>query len=203
MIKRPTDWDKIDGIEYGDYETLELGGHEVVIKDAYEYTGQSGNTSLRVEVDITGNDKQAGFYQKQYDNDNRNDKKWPNGAIRYISLKEDEMCVALFKGFTTAVENSNPGYQWNWDEKSLVGKKLCGVFGLEEYEKQDGTVGVATKLIQFRSLNKLPEVQIPKVKLLDGTFVDYDDYQEIKNSQQIEVIKGDKIDDFINENLLD
>jgi len=113
------------------------------------------------------------------------------------------MCVALFKGFTTAVENSNPGYQWNWDEKSLVGKKLCGVFGLEEYEKQDGTVGVATKLIQFRSLNKLPEVQIPKVKLLDGTFVDYDDYQEIKNSQQIEVIKGDKIDDFINENLLD
>jgi len=65
MIKRPTDWDKIDGIEYGDYETLELGGHEVVIKDAYEYTGQSGNTSLRVEVDITGNDKQAGFYQKQ------------------------------------------------------------------------------------------------------------------------------------------
>lgn len=203
MIKRPTDWDKIDGIEYGDYETLELGGHEVVIKNAYEYTGQSGNTSLRVEVDITGNDKQAGFYQKQYDNDNRNDKKWPNGAIRYISLKEDEMCVALFKGFTTAVENSNPGYQWNWDEKSLVGKKLCGVFGLEEYEKQDGTVGVATKLIQFRSLNKLPEVQIPKVKLLDGTFVDYDDYQEIKNSQQIEVIKGDKIDDFINENLLD
>ena len=35
MLTRPTDWDKIEGIEYGEYENLELGGHEVIIKNAY------------------------------------------------------------------------------------------------------------------------------------------------------------------------
>lgn len=90
MLKKPTDWDKIDGIEYGDYEQLELGGHEVVIKNAYEYTGKTGNVSLKIEVDIIGKDKQAGFYQKQYDNNISSDRKWPSGACKYVSLKEDE-----------------------------------------------------------------------------------------------------------------
>lgn len=200
MIKRPTDWDKIDGVEFGDYETLELGGHEVVIKNAYEYTGQTGNTSLKIEVDIAGNDKQAGFFQKQYDNNNNADKKWPNGAVKYVSLKEEKICLEMFKGFTTAVENSNPGYTWDWNEESLIGKKICGVFGLEQYQKQDGTTGMATKLDHFRSLDKLAEVKVPQVKFLDGSRLDYEQYKNVKNSGVTE-IKGDKIDEFIDNNL--
>lgn len=208
MLKKPTDWDKIEGIEYGDYETLELGGHEVVIRNAYEYTGQTGTTSLRVEVDISGIDKQAGFYQKQYDNNPSVDRKWPSSACKYISLKEDANCVALFKGFTTAVENSNSGYKWDFDEKSLIGKKLCGVFGLEEFEKQDGKIGTTVKLTQFRSLDKLKEVKIPKVKLLNGTYIDIEDYAEYQESHSAKnnnstVLTGDEIDNFIEQNLLD
>lgn len=208
MLKKPNDWDKIEGIEYGDYEQLEIGGHEVVIKNAYEYTGQTGNTSLKIEVDIAGNDKQAGFYQKQYDNNMSVDRKWPNGACKYISLKEDENCVALFKGFITAVEKSNPGYKWNFDEKTLIGKKLCGVFGLEEFEKQDGTVGTTVKLTQFRSLDKLKDVQIPRVKLLDGTTMDIDDYMENGSNHTTKTnlktsVTGDKVNKFIDDNLLD
>lgn len=178
-MEKPKNWDSVEAIEYGDYESLALGGHEVVIKNAYEYTGQTGNTSLKVEIDIAGNDKQKGFFQKQFDNNTNQDKKWSNGACKYISLRDDEKCVAMFKGFTTAVEKSNPNYTWNWDEKTLIGKKVCGVFGLEEYEKQDGTIGTTTKLTQFRSLDKLQEVKIPKVKKLDGSLVEYEDY--IKN----------------------
>jgi len=208
MLKKPNDWDKVEGIEYGDYEQLEIGGHEVVIKNAYEYTGQTGNTSLKIEEDIAGNDKQAGFYQKQYDNNMSVDRKWPNGACKYISLKEDENCVALFKGFTTAVENSNPGYKWNFDEKTLIGKKLCGVFALEEFEKQDGTIGTAVRLTQFRSLDKLKDVQIPKVKLLDGTTMSVEEYQKngsnhTAKSNSKTSVTGDKVDKFIDDNLLD
>ncbi len=208
MLKKPADWDKIEGIEYGEFEMLELGGHEVIIKNAYEYTGQTGTTSLKVEVDISGNDKQAGYYQRQYDNINSVDRKWPSGACKYISLKEDTNCVALFKGFTTAIENSNPGYKWNFDETTLVGKKLCGVFGLEEFEKQDGTIGTTVKLTQFRSLDKLNEVKIPKVKLLNGTYIDIDDYGEYQKNHSAKndnstVLTGDEVDKFINDNLLD
>lgn len=210
MLKKPTEWDKIEGIEYGDYEMLELGGHEVIIKNAYEYTGQSGTTSLKVEVDIAAGDKQAGYYQKQYDNNILADRKWPNGACKYISLREDSNCVALFKGFTTAVENSNPGYKWNFDETTLIGKKLCGVFGLEEFEKQDGTISTTVKLVQLRSLDKLKEVKVPKVKLIDGTTMDIDDYEEYgrnrstkNNNNNTVASAGDEVDKFIENNLLD
>ena len=36
--------------------------------------------------------------------------------------------------------------------------------------------------MQFRSLDKLNEIKIPKVKKIDGTFVEYEDYKNNKNS---------------------
>lgn len=202
MLKKPEGWDKIEGIEFGDYESLELGGHEVVIKNAYEYTSRTGNTSLKIEVDIAGNDKQAGFFQRQYDSNNNANKTWPSGACKYISLKEEENCLKMFKGFTTSVEKSNPGYSWDFDEKSLVGKKLCGVFGLEQYERQDGTTGFATRLTQFRSLDKLNEVKIPKIRLLNGTQIDYEEYKMLQKNQKNENF-GTKSEEVIEDNLLD
>ena len=174
-MEKPKNWDNVKA-NTGDYESLKLGGHEVIIKNAYEYTGMTGNTSLRIEVDIDGNDEQKGFYQKQYDANTNSDKKWPSASVKYISLKEDDTCLALYKGFTTIIENSNPGYTWNFDEKTLIGKKLCGVYGLEEFKDNEGNIKTATKLVQFRSLDKLNEIKIPKVKLLDGSFVEYEKY---------------------------
>lgn len=186
-MEKPKNWDNVQA-NTGDFESLKLGGHEVVIKNAYEYTGMTGNTSLKVEVDIAGNDEQKEYYQKQYDNNTSSDKKWPAGSCKYISLKEDDTCVAMFKGFTTCVEKSNPGYTWNWDEKTLIGKKLCGVYGQEEYQDSDGEVRLATKLVQFRSLDKLNEIKIPRVKLLDGTYVDYEKYKfPAKTETKVEV----------------
>lgn len=181
-MEKPKNWDSVKA-NTGDYESLKLGGHEVIIKDAYEYTGMTGNTSLKIEVDINGNDEQKGFYQKQYDNNRNSDKKWPSASCKYISLKDDDTCIALYKGFTTIIENSNPGYKWNFDEKTLIGKKLCGVYGLEEFEDNEGNVKTAVKLVQLRSLDKLDKIKIPKVKLLDNTYVDYDEYIANKNTK--------------------
>ena len=105
-------WEKTEPKEFGEYETLELGGHEIVILDAREHTSEfSGNTSLKISVDIAGNDKQAGFFKKQYETDTRQDKKWPNGAIKYLSLKDEQL--EYLKGFITALENSNPNFTFN------------------------------------------------------------------------------------------
>ena len=184
-MEKPKNWDNVQA-NTGDYESLKLGGHEVIIKDAYEYTGMTGNTSLKIEVDIAGSDEQKGYFQRQYDNNNLSEKKWPSASCKYISLKEDDICVAMFKGFTTCVERSNPGYTWNFDEKSLIGKKLCAVYGLEEYEDNEGKTRTATKLTQFRSLDKLGEIKIPRVKLLDGSYVDYEEYKSKKSTNQEE-----------------
>ena len=182
-------FEKAEAKEFGEFETLDLGGHELIILDAREYTSEiSGNTSLKVSVDIGGTDKQAGFFKRQYDEAKKNKKddkeeiKWPTGGVKYLSLKDEQL--AYLKGFITAVENSNKGFKFDtngtWEQ--LKGKKLAGVFGLEEYNKTDGSIASATKLIQFRSLDKLAEIKIPRVKLIDGSFVDYEEYKPSTSS---------------------
>lgn len=180
--------------EFGEYDNLELGGHTVVIKNASEYVSQfSGNTSLKIEVDIANGDKQEGFFQKQYDNNTNADKKWSNGAVRYLSLKDEQ--IAYLKGFITALENSNKPFKFNinGDWSQLIGLKVAGVFGLEEYQDQEGKTRTATRLTQFRSLDKLNEIKIPKVKKLDGSFVDYDDYIAHRGTATAEEVFGSSI----------
>ena len=174
-------WETTEAKEFGEYENLELGGHEIVILDAREHKSEfSGNISLKISVDISGSDKQKGFFKKQYDENTSADKKWPTGAVKYLSLKDEQL--GFLKGFITSLEKSNPNFKFNkkgtWEQ--LKNLKLAGQFGLEEYKKQDGTIGTATKLVQFRSLDKLKEIKIPKVKKLDGTLVEYEDYKETK-----------------------
>lgn len=176
-------FEKAEAKEFGDFETLELGGHELVILDAREYTSEvSGNTSLKVSVDIAGMDKQAGFFKKQYDENTNPEKKWPNGAVKYLSLKDEQ--IEYLKGFITAVENSNPGFKFDdngtWEQ--LKGKKIAGQFGLEEYIDSENKIRTATKLLRFRSLTKLGEIAIPSVKTIDGDYVDYDDYMETRRN---------------------
>lgn len=190
-------WDEVEAKEAGEFEVLTLGGHEIVILDAIEYTSEiSGNTSLKISVDIAGNDKQKGFFQRQYDNNNLSERKWPNGATKYLSLKDEQL--GYLKGFITSCEKSNSNFKFNkqgtWEQ--LKGLKLAGQFGLEEYQKQDGSVGTTTKLVQFRSLDKLNEIKIPKVKLLDGTFVEYDQYTK-SDGQKMKEMFGEVVE-FVN-----
>ena len=37
--------------------------------------------------------------------------------------------------------------------------------------------------LDFRILDKLNEIKIPKVQLLDGSYMDYDEYQKQKNKK--------------------
>ena len=188
-------WETTEAKEFGEIERLELGGHELVILDAREYKSEiSGNVSLKVSVDIGGKDKQKGFFQKQYDNNTLSERKWPTGGVKYMSLKDEQL--GFLKGFITALEKSNPNFKFNtkgtWEQ--LKGLKIAGQFGLEEYEKQDGDIGTATKLVQFRSLDKLNEIKIPKVKLLNGDMVEYEEYKKMNDeNKQLNDLFGDSV----------
>lgn len=76
--------------------------------------------------------------------------------------------LAFFKRFIVSVEKSNQGYQWNWDEKSLIGKTVVAVFGEEEYVAKDGSVKTNVKVQEFRSVQALKEgrIEIPAKKVL-------------------------------------
>ena len=176
MIAKPKAYDEININE--EFEKLELGGHKGIIIKAEEYTSDfSGKKSLKVYVDTASDDKQPEYFKKQYENDTRIDRKYPNGAIKYVPLGEEENQVKILKSFITAYENSNNcQFDWNKDWEQLKGKKIGIIFGQEEYISQDGTTKLATKLREFRSIGKIDNIKIPKVKLLDGTYVDYEEY---------------------------
>lgn len=183
MLKKPNNYDEIQVNE--DFTPISLGGHKGVIMSAEEYTSPvSGNTSLRVCVDTAKDDSQPEYFAEQYRSNTNGDKKWSNSAIKYVSLKEDENCVRMLKAFITAIENSNSGFTYDWDKDTtqLKGKKVGLVFGLEEYTNDKGEKKTTTKLNQFRSIDKIDNIKIPKVKLLDGSFVEYEDYKPNANS---------------------
>ncbi|WP_298061697.1 hypothetical protein [uncultured Rikenella sp.] len=177
-MERINNWEEIEEKGTSDFIRLSAGGYIGIIKSAEEHTSESGNKSLKIECDIAeGNFKD--YFQKSYDNNPNADKKWDNNSTRYLGLGESSL--PFLKGFITSVEKSNTGYTWNWDEKSLVGKKVGIVYQYEEYEKQDGSTAIKTKLNQFRSLDKLDEVnkneRITKnVKLLNGNYIPIDNY---------------------------
>lgn len=209
MIAKPTNYDEVEVKDF-EYTPFELGGHKLVIKTANVHTNDmTGSVSLKITVDADRTDKQAGYFQEQYDSDTRPDKKWNNGATKYVSLGDSESQVAQLKAFITAVENSNPSFTYNWDklEDQLRGLKVGGVFALEEYNANDGTIKTATKLSQFRSVDKVDNIKTPKVAVLDGLnekgynkfkYVEYEEYMANKNKNSIEKSFGDlvSIDDF-------
>lgn len=189
MIAKPKDYDEIK--VNVDYEKLELGGHKGIIKKVEEYTGLTGNTSLKVEIDTDKNDKQPNYFQNQYDNNDNADKKWAISGTKYVSLKEDENCVKMLKSFITAVENSNPGFTFDWNKEldQLTNKKVGLVFGQEEYENDKGEIKIATKITNFRSYDKVDNVQVPKVKLLNGSYIDYDEYKNDNSNNNTDCIE--------------
>ena len=190
-MEKINNWNEIEAKGMEDFKSLPIGAYECVIKEANVHKSeQSGKESFRVAVDIAKGEYKD-YYQKRYDNNTNENKKWDNNACKYFGLGETGL--PFLKGFITCVENSNNGYKWDWDESKLKGKTIACIFRYEEYEKQDGTKGVKTRLSQFRSIDKLEELKDERydsIKLLNGTYMDIDDYYENRQEHSTNPFEG-------------
>lgn len=92
--------------------------------------------------------------------------------------------LPFFKAFITAIEKTNPGYRWDWDEQKLVGKNVMAVFGEEEYIDNEGNLKVVTKIQDFRSLEAYQQgrITVPSIKRLS----------EEEKSRQIAAVQSSK-----------
>lgn len=194
-------WNEIEAKGMEDFKALPIGAYECIIRKAEVYTnGKTGKESFKVEVDIASGEYK-GYFQKRFDNNNNSTKTWDNNSTRYLAFEGDN--TAYFKGFITCVENSNPGYTWNWDETKLTGKRVCGVYQYEEYEKQDGSRAVKVRLSKFRSLDKMKESNEnlnDSVRLLNGSYMSIDDYNETKETNTATDVFGSGVVE-VSENL--
>lgn len=170
-------WETVEARGMEDFKNLPIGAYECVIKDArINHNKENGKDTLKISIDIASGEYKD-YFLKSYENDTRIDKRWNNNAVKYLAFEGDN--VSYFKGFITCVENSNPGYTWDWNETKLKDKKICGVFLYEEYQKQDGTHAIKVRLNKFRSLDKMKDINISdNIRMLDGSYISYDDYVE-------------------------
>lgn len=178
--------------EFENKERLKLGPHycKIMKAEVIELKTKDGRPfeQLLLTIDIAEPDEQAGFFNRRFAEDANKDAmkaKWK--GIYKLNVPEDnseDFIKNNFKTLTTSIEKSNPGYVWNWEENTLVGKIFCGVFGLEEFENNEGNVISFTRCRFVRSTENMDKIPIPKVKLVDKSIMDYEEYIEKKKQER-------------------
>lgn len=148
----------------GEYNRIGAGGYciEIIgVKDVPLNAETGKGDYLKIEYDICDGEF-AGYYTRQHE---RFGGDWFASFIR--SYKEK--AAGMFKHFINCVEESNAGYKWAWDEKSLVHKEVGVVLGEEEYRKNDGSVGVklVVKNIKTTAQIEMGDFKVPALKKLD------------------------------------
>ena len=178
MIKKPIGYDEAATLGTGDFEEITVGGHVCIIKTAHEDV-RNGKRYLVLLFDIAPEDAQGGYYTRLYNRrvqslQNKDDGvvRWPGTYWQGLEGKS----TAFFKGLISSIEKSNPGYSWNWDEKTLKGKKFGGVFGREQYIGRDGTPHWSTKCLYARSVDGIADVEPPEDKPISSA--NYEGYSQ-------------------------
>lgn len=178
-----------------------VSSFELLPKDAYvvkilgirEEQNKNGNgVHVKMSFDIAEG-KYKGFYQKQYDSDQRDDKKWPNDGVFTISEPIDgspDWMLQQWDTFWTQVEDSNPGYIFDGDEKKAKGK-LFGALMCIEQSEYNGTIYDHTRIKWTRTAQDVRENKygkLPNDKLIKSSNIASD---ALSSNYDINVPEGE------------
>lgn len=147
----------------GENEKLPTGGHICQIRAARCENTRTGKEMLVLAFDIKEGSECDGFYKRMFDRIKgyNPDAKWP-GVYYQVTTNNEGNTSPMFKGLITAIEESNPGYAWNWNETSLQGKVVGFNFGEEEYIHQNtGEIRVNVKPMFPASISRVREGLTP------------------------------------------
>lgn len=176
-------WNEIEPTDSLESNILSLGKHINKILDVSNYTSKDNKPCLRIIFDIEEGSKYDGYCQKLLDSRKTDDKRWPNEGTKYIPVEEKYQ--GYLKYFIEVLQKSNhtfldiaPGEEL--DLEQFKGLKFGGAFGLQEYENKDGEIKTSITLISFKEIDKVNEITIPDVRLVDGSYISYEEYMKTK-----------------------
>ena len=152
-------------------EILPAGGYVAKIVSARVDETQYGD-KLIVAFDIAEGDYRE-FFKRDFDNNTNEDKKW-RGVYRLNipaddGSEQDEWKKRSFNNFAYALEESNKGYAWDWDESKLKGKLFGVLFRNREWEFK-GRTGWSTEACSATDVKSIRDgkFKTPKDKALNG-----------------------------------
>lgn len=130
------------------YDQLPKGAYVVKVLGAKEEPNRNGSGShLSVAFDIAEGEY-AGFYDNQFKKNTAEDKKWPNDGMYYLTVPTNDSQPYVWtnwNSFFADLEDSNGGFVFGGDVKTLKGKLIGGKFHIEQSE-YNGNIYDHTKL---------------------------------------------------------
>jgi hypothetical protein len=119
--------------QYQGGEKLPKGAYVADILGVKLETGTNGNSDrLHIQFDIAEGEYK-GFFKKQYEDNTNDDKKYKGKVALWLpkddGSEKDQWTKNKFAAWPNALEESNEGYTWDWDETKWKGKKIGLVFG--------------------------------------------------------------------------
>lgn len=145
-MKRISNWEEIQVNEIGGNIKLAPNVYALKIVNAVDYADDS-KPYLELEFDILS--KEFGEDVYHFFSKNKNH---PAGKMR---LYYSEKAMPMFKSRIVAIEKSNNGYSFeksNFDEKTLIGKFVIGIYREKEFVGKDGSVGTSVRCEELRSV---------------------------------------------------
>lgn len=145
-MRKPSNWDTAQAKEKGGKLALTAGGHGCVIINARtvkEMWSGVPEEKLYLEIDIDEGSEFDGYYADRLEFKRRWDDnaKWPGWYKTSIYAKDgSDDTDSRFKGLIRAIEKSNPGFTFEFNESSeasLVGKRVGFVFRDEPFVARD------------------------------------------------------------------
>ena len=170
-MKPISNWNQVKAAS--DRQQLPKGGYicKIMNGEIKTYNGTNGPFErLEISIDVAEGEFK-GFYAADYRGQNQEDKRW-RGVLRLYVPKDDgseqdEWTKSRLKAVTDAVEDSNQGYHWDWNEAGLKGKFVGCLIRNEEWE-YNGKTGWSTRPFKFVPVSdiKSANFEIPKDKPL-------------------------------------
>lgn len=189
-MKVPT-YNKDNRKTVSNYEQLPKGNYVCKIMGIEEVTSKNGNRGIKVSFDIAEGDYKD-FYAKKYQADDREDKRWSPDAVYWISIPYDDCPGYIQDGWDTFwanVEDSNNGYVFNGNEKTVKGKTFGGFFRIEQTE-YNGRIYDHTRLAKTCIAQDVRDGKAtwsPKDKLIDQSSGSNDDFIAIPESAPVDL----------------
>ena len=131
-MSKPDGWDGAKSAkDGGGAKDVPPGVHVCVITDVSHGPSKAGNERLALSLDIAEGPHEGHYGKQGY------------RRAMYFQLtgrtkegKTDEKSLTRFKTLIETIEESNPGFKWDWEPHKLMG--LLAAFAFEEVEEEYG-----------------------------------------------------------------
>ena len=149
---RPNDYDTAKAYD-GTWKQLPVGGYICKILKAEEDRTKNGAPKLRLAIDVAEGEYKD-FFLAQFNEEKRRDPqaKWRGTYETFVLDVDNQSTNPWFKGLIQCIEQSNPGFRFNFDENTLKGKRVGILFREEEFKGRNGDKRRVVKAFAARTV---------------------------------------------------